>query len=447
MQKIDTQSIAKLKGLTLLYAEDEAELLDSVSMVLKEFFKNVLLAKDGLEALEIFEQKSDEIDVVITDISMPRLNGIELIKRIREISNSIPIIITTAFSDSDYIFNAINLNVNNYVLKPIDLSNLLQGVVKAIEPYLLRVELEKLNRELFEKYREKNQELETIVNNMDNMVIVGNNKGIHTANKNFLDFINTKDLEDLNKKIDSICDIFEKEDNYFSFNEDKDCYEKLYETVNKKSDLLVQIKDKTGTNNVFKVGVSSYEYKGKHYIVSLTNITKLKEESNHLLYLATHDALTKIYNRNKLLENLNEEVMRVNRYDKNLSIIMLDIDFFKKINDTYGHDIGDEVLISLSVVIKESIRETDIFARWGGEEFMILLPETDLDSAYSLAEKLRKIIQESRLCTKHELDVTCSFGVTLYDKNEPKDKFLKRVDEALYEAKRSGRNKVIKIGD
>jgi len=445
MQKFDAQSVAKLKMMTLLYVEDEIELLDSISSILKEFFKDVLIAKDGLEALEIFERRTEGIDVIVTDISMPKLDGIELIKQVREISSSIPIIITTAFSDSDYIFNAINLNVNGYVLKPINVSVLLENILKAVEPYLLRIELERLNKELFEKYREKNQELETIINNMDNMVVVGNKDGIHTASKNFLEFVDAKDLDDLNEKITTICDIFDKESFYFDVDQYTDCYEELINKIDK-SDLLIQIKNKIGIEDIFKVGINSYEYKGKHYIVSLTNITKLKEESNHLLYLATHDALTKIYNRNKLLEDLNEEMVRVNRYNKSLSIIMFDIDFFKKINDTYGHDIGDEVLINLSKTIKNSIREIDTFARWGGEEFMILLPETDIDSACNLAEKLKNIIQNSNLLDKKDinLEVTCSFGVTSYIKNETSEEFLKRVDEALYEAKNSGRNRVIK---
>jgi len=172
-------------------------------------------------------------------------------------------------------------------------------------------------------------------------------------------------------------------------------------------------------------------------------IEKLEVESKKLLYEATHDHLTKLYNRQKLNVSLSTEIHREHRYQRNLSIIMFDIDHFKDINDTYGHDIGDEVLINLAKLTQNSIRSIDILSRWGGEEFILLLPETSLDNAINIAEKLRIDIENTNLTNNESIKITASFGVTMLQKEDDKTSFLRRVDDALYEAKDLGRNRVV----
>ena len=159
--------------------------------------------------------------------------------------------------------------------------------------------------------------------------------------------------------------------------------------------------------------------------------------------LSITDPLTSIYNRRKFNKLLASEVERSKRYQTNLSIIMCDIDHFKKINDTYGHDVGDEALKVFSEKINENIREVDMFARWGGEEFMILMPNVSIDDACSVAEKLRKVITSTEV---KKLDsITASFGVTDLHEDETAESFIKRVDLAMYKAKNNGRNNVARI--
>ena len=125
-------------------------------------------------------------------------------------------------------------------------------------------------------------------------------------------------------------------------------------------------------------------------------------------------------------------------YEDIFSLLMLDIDHFKNVNDTYGHDMGDFVLKELCSAIKNMIRKTDIFGRWGGEEFLLILPNTNKDEAISIATKIRNIIEN------HKFDyipqVTISIGVSVYNEKSRKEIFLKKVDDALYKAKSSGRN-------
>jgi len=184
--------------------------------------------------------------------------------------------------------------------------------------------------------------------------------------------------------------------------------------------------------------------KGKQITIGVVfnsmDITKIKEMEEELKRLSVTDQLTQIYNRVKFHQALEEEIKRQRRYETELTIIMFDIDHFKPINDTYGHDVGDKILVGLVNLVKQCIRETDIFSRWGGEEFMILLPHTSLDNAAKLAERIRVKIMKYNFEVVGS--VTCSFGVSQFQAEDVDETFTKRVDNALYESKKNGRNQV-----
>lgn len=156
--------------------------------------------------------------------------------------------------------------------------------------------------------------------------------------------------------------------------------------------------------------------------------------------LATTDNLTGIHNRMKLELLLTAEVLRSRRYNRPLSVILIDVDKFKSVNDTYGHLAGDTVLKDIARLLKENIRESDYVGRWGGEEFLVINPETSAHGASSLAEKLRKNIEE------HKFQIvgakTISLGVATLQGEEWEEDMLKRADQALYRAKNGGRNRV-----
>ncbi len=155
---------------------------------------------------------------------------------------------------------------------------------------------------------------------------------------------------------------------------------------------------------------------------------------------AAHDALTGLYNRQKFDALCAAEIARGKRYGTPLALIMYDIDHFKNINDTYGHLVGDRVLFESARVVTARMRESDTLARWGGEEFMILAPHTDLEKAMSLAEQVRGVIDDTTFPTVGR--VTCSFGVTALSEHDTVDKLIYRADAAMYQAKRNGRNRV-----
>ena len=177
------------------------------------------------------------------------------------------------------------------------------------------------------------------------------------------------------------------------------------------------------------------------YVLHLKKEIKTRKELEvQLEKLATLDRLTSIFNRYKMDLTLDEQIEIAKRYKRDLSLIFFDIDHFKKINDKYGHKTGDMVLKELSKLIQVTIRKSDVFGRWGGEEFLIILPETTKKEAVKLAEKLRHKIQEYNFPAIGKL--TCSFGVTSYKDGDTIETMLSRVDKKLYLAKESGRNQV-----
>lgn len=169
---------------------------------------------------------------------------------------------------------------------------------------------------------------------------------------------------------------------------------------------------------------------------------KLLEKTVSLEEKASTDFLTKLYNRRKFDDIMEYEVNQVKRYkDRDLCVLLLDIDGFKYINDTYGHDIGDKILQDIARILKISSRQSDVVCRWGGEEFAIALSETNLENALIVSEKIRITIEHHTFT--NDLRLTCSFGISQYHTNDTYSSLFKRADEALYKAKNTGKNKVV----
>lgn len=167
---------------------------------------------------------------------------------------------------------------------------------------------------------------------------------------------------------------------------------------------------------------------------------QLMEKVDEISYMAMTDPLTHLYNRYSFESELEREMARALRYKSPLSITLFDIDYFKEINDQYGHSSGDDALVRIGAAIRDCTRKSDIAARWGGDEFVIIFPETDITQAVSITEKLLQSIK--RISLADALTLSSSFGVTQFVKSDTRDSLMWRVDKALYAAKNDGRGTI-----
>ncbi|GAA0857307.1 diguanylate cyclase [Aliiglaciecola litoralis] len=168
---------------------------------------------------------------------------------------------------------------------------------------------------------------------------------------------------------------------------------------------------------------------------------ELVEKNTQLEFLSNRDALTSLYNRYFMVQRCEQEIARLNRFKENACLVLYDIDHFKQINDTHGHSLGDKILCELAQVVAREIRQIDIMARWGGEEFLILCPQTDLVAAKALSQRIQSAL------AKYSFDIigklTCSFGIAQYADNESFISWFDRADDAMYRGKKQGRNAIV----
>jgi diguanylate cyclase (GGDEF)-like protein/PAS domain S-box-containing protein len=180
-----------------------------------------------------------------------------------------------------------------------------------------------------------------------------------------------------------------------------------------------------------------YDISGKKtgYISTREDVT----DKQKLRFISEHDQLTKAFNRRSFESKLEQMLEDALKHNKTFGVVMFDIDHFKKVNDTYGHQAGDDVLVKVSRIARETLREEDFFARWGGEEFMLLLKNTKVEELILVVKKIQEHFDTADFTPIPR--ITSSFGITLYKLEDTKESILKRVDEALYRAKELGRDR------
>ena len=282
--------------------------------------------------------------------------------------------------------------------------------------------------------------IKELINLQTDLIVVCNSKYVEDANNAFLDFFDVRDVEFFQDKYGCISTVFLKS---------QDCIAGVQDGVdwityiqqNPQKTHRVKMQNKQKEARVFSVDIQKILDTHK-YLVLFRDITDELQIKKELEDRANFDTLTHIYNRNRFEYFLDKEIKKAKRYSTTFSLIMFDIDHFKDINDDYGHDVGDIVLKELSALVLNHTREVDIFARWGGEEFMII-SQSNIYQSEMFAEKLRQIIQEHKF--SHIDTLRCSFGVAQYREDDNIHKIVKRCDSMLYSAKESGRNCVASL--
>ncbi len=579
--KLNNEDLFKTKN--ILYVEDDISTAEEVSFFLKNYIKKLYIAKNGAEGLKYF--KENHIDLIITDIQMPIMDGLEMIRKIKLLDKTVPIMITTAFNETNYLIDALNLGVNRYIPKPINLKELIKNASSLLEEFdvidfnyyldldanildfseqllsymgytkkdvlgvssfdfIKKEDIDRLKKQFeilksgikihginFSIKKKDDTYVDIILNATPIFDDNGDILKIHCELNNIDTYIKSeikvkkalkkehylRELITIDSKIaqsianetskttflEKVVEIIKNDTKYEfvfisldeyknsaiitqskhqTFNleniiKEKSMLLQIQKSINKDMNIIYDIdklpefknKDIFTKSNIHSIVIlpifSSYHNKtiglcglffnkinilSKDEINMYKNIVEtialgiesieMRAEKEELIkkleFQVSTDSLTGTTNRRKAFKILNQEIKRANRYKNTLSLIYMDIDNFKYINDTYGHKVGDNVLISMSKIIQGMIRTSDTFARWGGEEFIIVLPNTTLSGAITIAEKFRKELEESSR-------YTASFGVTEYIKEEDLDTFVMRADKNMYKAKRSGKNRVV----
>jgi len=416
------------KNITILYVEDEENIRENTKRPLSYLCDELILASDGKEGLELYKQHNPNI--VVSDIKMPDMNGIEMCKAIKAIKEEQHIVFTTAHSENSYFMEAIEMQVDGYILKPIDYD-------------LLEKKINNIINNINIEYRLKQQEILTkeITKLQDNiLVVLDKDQNMIFSNDNFLNFFKLENLSQFKQKYNRLSYLFLEHEDFFIPRGagDKEWIKEIEKLENSKR-IVSMMNLQLFIPQAFLVSIK-YVQETSHTIIIFTEITNITIEKTKFKHKAFTDELTGVYNRAYFNEELSKQIANYKRDKIPFSFIILDIDKFKNFNDTYGHQIGDEVLKDLAKIINNHTRASDIFARWGGEEFVKILPNTSLEDAIKVTEHLRRIVEYHTFVDN--LKVTCSFGISQFRQNDTQDDLMKRADDALYRAKENGRNRV-----
>ncbi len=416
-----------LKSISILYVEDNEDIRKSMSLYFKKWGCTFHVATNGEEGLEAFRKKKPH--VVVSDIMMPVMNGLDLAERIKKVDPHAHIILTTGVNEQDYLMRAINIGIEKYVMKPIKPKILLEALVQTATLIMHEKEMEAEN--CFVRF---------VLDSTPSLMLTTTGQEINYVNKTLLQYLGYDSLKDLRSNFTKAEDLFRKivKNPYPGVGCDG-VVSKIMEEPHINHTVYLQPGASGRGAKAYSLSCNSFPELDR-CIYAFTDVSRIESERRDFEQQAVTDGLTGMYNRTKIAELLLAELTRARRYSTVFSIIMFDIDYFKEVNDVYGHEAGDGVLMALTELSALNIRDQDILARWGGEEFLVLAPETDLEGAKNLAQKLKEKIEETSF---GNLDgITCSFGVTQWNENDNLDSIINRADQAMYAAKNGGRNRV-----
>ncbi len=445
---------------TVLVVDDVEQNVKLLEAKLLSEYYTVLTARNGIEALEVLE--NNKIDIVLLDVMMPEMDGFETCERIKanDATTHIPVVMVTALSEIEDRVKGLEAGADEFLTKPINDAALFVRVRSLTRMKAIIDELKLRNK----TNEELGKEVIKLQDNFsDNNILLVDDDVIQAKNiKSYLsDLTNNiklissiEQLDDLNEFIPDVIIIscqLETDDplRMAVILRSKPAYKKsIYILLAEEENSPIVSKGmEIGINDYFLYPVDKSELlaRVKTQLRKQKYQRNLRTELEESVDLSTKDGLTGVFNRRYFDIHLQQMVEKGNLGKQQFCLLMTDMDHFKKINDTYGHQAGDAVIRTLSATLQSIVRMTDLIARYGGEEFAIILGNIELDMAQKVAEKIRKKIANLNFVLpgqKIAIKNTISIGVSEFKENDNAESIIERADKALYKAKENGRNKV-----
>lgn len=436
-----------MKDKTILIVDDSSTIRAIIARELEEEGYAVLTAENGMEALVMIEWMDKKPDLITLDIDMPVMNGFEVCERLLEktkktgesLQIEIPIIFVSAKDTLENRRRGFQLGVTAFVSKPFQPHDLAKMVNDLLFPPALFAGMTAL---VIDDSSSVRRVVQTILMRIGVTVLAASN-GLE-AIQIIEHFSGTLDLILTDYMMPEMCG------------------DEVCKLVRQKPELdqvpilvVSAFSEKDLVLSFFKAGATDYLYKPfieeeliarvEIHLRARQYVKQVEDLNKRLEHLARRDVLTGLYNRRYLQEALDREFALAVRQRHEFSCLIVDLDYFKKVNDTCGHAFGDLVLQEFAAILRVQSRKTDICARYGGEEFVVLLPRTNLESAAICAQKIRTAVElHIYKDSQHSRQVFCSIGVASLKAHTPDtgDRLVGMADKALYQAKENGRNQV-----
>jgi two-component system cell cycle response regulator len=455
-----------MTGLVLVVDDVPANVKLLEAKLSNEYY-DVITAKDGFEAIE--QTKAKKPDLILLDVMMPGIDGFETCRRLKQDPDvsHIPVVMVTALSEPSDRVAGLEAGADDFITKPINDTALFARVRSLVRIKVLIDELrlrDKSGSQLGMSASDFSLNLDVSGSNLilvdDDVVQVRRISEKLAANgyrlthfsehQKALEFARSEGSLDLIMISTQLADIdgLRLATQFKAIEQVR--HVPIIMLVDEDEQHLMLKGLELGVNDYLLSPVDFNEMSAriKTQIRRKKYQETLKSNYQESVSMAVTDGLTRLYNRHYLDTHLKNLVRQAAEQGRALSVVIMDMDHFKSVNDTYGHSSGDEVLKTLAEVIVKTIRSADLAARYGGEEFVVLMPETDAVRCYEAAERLRKGVENASFVIPHPespIKKTISIGCATMQADDTPETLLKRADVALYEAKNSGRNKVLPL--
>ena len=446
---------------TILIVDDlDANIKLLEAKLLSEYY-TVLTTTSGLQALKILEQ--NKVDIVLLDVMMPEMDGFETCKKIKSNSKTthIPVVMVTALSDIEDRVKGLEAGADEFLTKPINDTALFARVKSLTRMKTVIDELKLRNETAAELGGQVIEPKENFTNSkillLDDDVVQAKNikTSLSPLSEQVRILPSTDDINSLGSFVPDLviisCQIDVEDPLRIGVMlRSKPAFKNsVLMLLAEEENISMVIKGmELGINDyfIYPVDESELQARVKTQLRRKQYQDNLRTELEESVDLSTKDGLTGVFNRRYFDIHIKQMSGKAKESGQKMCMMMLDIDHFKDVNDTYGHQAGDAVLRKLSETLKSSFRVTDLIARYGGEEFVVLLSKVELKNGIKIAEKTRTAIEAIDFVVPDQeqpLKKTTSIGIAEFNLEESVEEFINRVDKALYEAKETGRNKVV----